>query len=72
MSRDILKRILGEKRDFDRLLTLVLTLSSLMFLLLSVIYLIYDRPLASLLSFIIGVILLSSGLGVYRSSRALV
>jgi hypothetical protein len=68
---ELSQRIFSLGKDkIDLFIIVVLIISSIVFLSFSVIYLYTDKPLASLLAFVIGIILLSSGLGVYRSYKS--
>lgn len=64
------RSFLLSREKIDLFLIIILILSAIIFLLFSVVYLSSDRPLASLLSFLIGIILLSSGLSIYRFMRS--
>ncbi|MEZ0289554.1 MAG: hypothetical protein ABWJ42_00475 [Sulfolobales archaeon] len=69
MLRESLKRIFRERDLLDSFLILLFVVFSLLFFVLSIAYIFLDRPLASLLSFVIAIILLSSSLGIYRSIK---
>ncbi|MCI4457289.1 MAG: hypothetical protein JHC19_04365 [Desulfurococcaceae archaeon] len=63
----LIKKFFSDKKNINILAFMILIVSSITFLALSVSYMLIDKPIVSLLSFVIGIILLSSALGIQRS-----
>ncbi|NAZ13204.1 MAG: hypothetical protein GU359_03505 [Desulfurococcales archaeon] len=63
----LIKKFFSDKKNINILAYMILIVSSITFLALSVSYMLIDKPIVSLLSFVIGIILLSSALGIQRS-----